>query len=138
MDMKRQTRSEARCAAFTQIFQMNQHEDDMDNIMDELLQAIPECENNLGYINMIINGVKKHEKELEEIISEHIKDGWSYSRMSKAAQNILKLAIFEMKYVDDIPAKVSINEAVELAKKYGDENDPTYINGILASVYKSL
>lgn len=136
--MKKQTRSEARCAAFTQIFQMNQHRDDMDIIMNELLAAIPECEDNLGYITEVINGVSKHEAELEEIISAHIKKGWSYSRLSKAAQNILKLAVYEMKYVDDVPAKVAINEAVDLAKKYGDDNDPAFINGLLASVYKSL
>lgn len=136
--MKKQTRSEARCAAFTQIFQMNQHRDDMDIIMNELLAAIPECEDNLGYITEVIDGVSKHEAELEEIISAHIKKGWSYSRLSKAAQNILKLAVYEMKYVDDVPAKAAINEAVDLAKKYGDDNDPAFINGLLASVYKSL
>lgn len=136
--MKKQTRSEARCAAFTQIFQMNQHKDDMEHIMNELLQAIPECEENLGYISSVINGVSEHESELEEIISSHIKKGWSYSRLSKAAQNILKLAVYEMKYVDDVPERVAINEAVELAKKYGDEGDPAFVNGLLASVYKSL
>ncbi len=136
--MKRQTRSEARCAAFTQIFQMNQHKDDMNVIMDELLAAIPECEDNLGYIQSVIDGVGEHEDELIEIISANIKKGWTYQRLSKAAQSILKLAIYEMKYVDDVPAKVAINEAVELAKKYGDDNDPAFINGLLANVYKSL
>lgn len=136
--MKRQTRSEARCAAFTQIFQMNQHKDDMDVIMNELLKAIPECEDNLGYIKSVIDGVSEHEDELKEIISANIKKGWTYQRLSKAAQSILKLAVYEMKYVDDVPAKVAINEAVELAKKYGDDNDPSFINGLLANVYKSL
>lgn len=136
--MKRQTRSEARCAAFTQIFQMNQHEDDMELIMDELLKAIPECEDNLGYIQSVVDGVREHEKELVEIITAHIKKGWTYSRLSKAAQSILKLAIYEMKYVDDVPAKVAINEAVELAKKYGGDNDPMFVNGLLGEVYKSL
>ncbi len=136
--MKRQTRSEARCAAFTQIFQMNQHKDDMDVIMDELLAAIPECEDNLGYIKSVIDGVGEREEELVEIISANIKKGWTYDRLSKAAQCILKLAVYEMKYVDDVPAKVAINEAVELAKKYGGDNDPAFINGLLGSVYKSL
>lgn len=136
--MKRQTRSEARCAAFTQIFQMNQHKDDMDVIMDELLAAIPECEDNLGYIQSVVDGVGEHEEELVEIISANIKKGWTYDRLSKAAQCILKLAVYEMKYVDDVPAKVAINEAVELAKKYGGDNDSVFVNGLLGSVYKSL
>lgn len=136
--MKRQTRSEARCAAFTQIFQMNQHKDDMEVIMDELLKAIPECEDNLGYIQSVINGVSEREDELKKIISANIKKGWTYNRLSKAAQSILKLAVYEMKYVDDVPPKVAINEAVELAKKYGDDNDPVFINGLLGSIYKTL
>lgn len=136
--MKKQTRSEARAAAFTQIFQMNQHKDDMDVIMGELLKEIPECEDNLGYISTVVNGVDEHEAELEEIITANVKAGWSYSRLSKAARCILKLAIYEMKYVEDVPAKVAINEAVELVKKYGDDNDPSFINGLLGSVYKSL
>lgn len=136
--MKRQTRSEARCAAFTQIFQMNQHKDDMDVIMDELLAAIPECEDNLGYIRSVIDGVGEHEEELVEIISANLKKGWTYDRLSKPAQCILKLAVYEMKYVDDVPAKAAINEAVELAKRYGGDNDPVFINGLLGSVYKSL
>lgn len=136
--MKRQTRSEARRAAFTQIFQMGQHKDDMDIIMSELLAAIPECEDNLGYIQTVVDGVGEREDELIEIISANIKKGWTYSRLSKAAQSILKLAVYEMKYVDDVPPKAAINEAVELAKTYGDDNDPAFINGLLANVYKTL
>ncbi len=136
--MRKQTRSEARDAAFTQIFQMNLHEDDMEVIMDELLLARPECETNLGYIQKIINGVGKHEDELVSIIEKHLKQGWPISRISKVSLTVLKLALFEMKYMDDVPMKVSINEAVELAKRYGDEGDPSFVNGLLGSVYKEL
>lgn len=136
--MKKQTRSEARDAAFTQVFQMSMHEDDMDIIMEELLEARPECEINLGYIKGIIDGVREHKEELEELISKNLKPGWSFSRLSKTAKVILKMAIFEMKYVDDVPAKVAINEAVELAKRYGDDGDANFVNGLLGSVYKQL
>ncbi|MCD8181542.1 MAG: transcription antitermination factor NusB [Firmicutes bacterium] len=134
--MRKQTRSEARDAAFTQIFQMSLHEDDMEVIMDELLKARPECETNLGYIKNVIDGVAEHEEEIEEIISKHLKPGWTLSRISKASLAIMKLAVFEMKYVDDVPAKVAINEAVELAKRYGGDDDPNFVNGLLGSVYK--
>jgi N utilization substance protein B len=136
--MRKQTRSEARDAAFTQVFQMGLHEDDMDVIMDELLKARPECEENLGYIRNIIDGVWEHEDELTDLIKAHLKSGWTISRISKTSLAIMKLAIFEMKYVDDVPAKVAINEAVELAKRYGDEGDPNFINGLLGSIYKEL
>ena len=136
--MRKQTRSEARDAAFTQVFQMDLHEDDMDVILDELLKARPECEANLGYIRQIIDGVREHEQEIDELISKNLKKGWSISRISKASHAIMKLAIFEMKYMDDVPAKVAINEAVELAKRYGDDGDPNFVNGLLGSVYKEI
>lgn len=136
--MRRQTRSEARDAAFTQVFQMNLHSDDMDAMLDELLKERPECETNLGYIHDIVDGVSKHGTEIEEIIKRNLKSSWSISRISKVSLSILKLAIFEMKYRDDVPQKVAINEAVELAKRYGDDDDPNFVNGLLASVYKEL
>lgn len=136
--MKKQTRSEARDAAFTQVFQMSMHREDMDVILDELLKARPECETNLGYIRSIIDGVSEHNEELEEIISKHLRIGWTISRISKASLAILKLAIFEMKYRDDVPVKAAINEAVELAKRYGDDDDPTFVNGLLASVCREI
>lgn len=136
--MKKQTRSEARDAAFTQVFQMSMHEDDMDVIMDELLKERPECEANLGYIRQVVDGVAEHKKELEELIEKNLKQGWSVSRISKTSFAIMKLAIFEMKYVDDVPAKVAINEAVELAKRYGGEGEANFVNGLLASVYKEI
>ena len=136
--MKKQTRSEARDAAFTQVFQMDMHEDDMDVILDELLAARPECETNLAYIKGIIDGVREKEDELSQTIVKHLQGGWSISKISKASLAILKLAIYEMKYVDDVPPKVAINEAVELAKRYGSDDDPSFVNGLLASVYKEL
>lgn len=136
--MRKQTRSEARDAAFTQVFQMDLHEDDMDVILDELLKARPECETNLGYIRQIIDGVREHEQEIDELIVKNLKKGWTISRISKASRAIMKLAIFEMKYMEDVPAKVAINEAVELAKRYGDDGDPNFVNGLLGSVYKEI
>lgn len=134
--MKRQTRSEARDAAFTQVFQMDMHEGDMDVIMDELLKARPECEQSLGYIKSVIDGVKEHGKEIDGLISKHLKKGWSLGRISKAAHTAIKIAVFEMRYMDDVPPKVAVNEAVELAKRYGDDADPNFVNGLLASIIK--
>lgn len=136
--MKKQTRSEARDAAFTQVFQMEQHEGDMDVIMEELLKARPECESNLGYIENVINGVKEHSGEIDALIEKNLKKGWSISRISKAAHTALKIAVFEMKYMDDVPCKVAINEAVELMKRYGDESDASFVNGVLGNVLKEI
>lgn len=136
--MKKQSRSEARRAAFTQIFQMNMHRDDMSVILEQLLAEIPECEDNLGYIKSTVDGVIAREAELEEIISANLRSGWTISRISKASLAILKLAVYEMKYADDVPPRVAINEAVELAKQYGADGDAKFVNGLLGSVYKTL
>lgn len=135
---KRQTRSEARRAAFTQIFQLNQQGDDKGEMLEHLLNAIPECEDNLGYIQSVVNGVDEKRDELNGIISEHLKKGWTLSRISKVSHTILKLAVYEIKYVDDVPEKVAINEAVNLAKEYGSEDDPKFVNGILGAIVKTL
>lgn len=135
---KKQTRSEARAAAFTQIFQLNQQGDNKGEMMEHLLNAIPECEDNLGYIQSVINGVDEKQAELDELISQHLKKGWTLKRISKVALSILRLAVYEIKYVDDVPEKVAINEAVNLAKEYGGEEDARFINGVLGAVVKDM
>lgn len=64
--------------------------------------------------------------------------GWKVSRMSKVDVNILRLAVYEMKYDEDVPVKVAINEAVELAKKFGGDDSSSFVNGILGKIAKEL
>ena len=136
--MKKQTRSEAREALFTQVFQFATQRDNMDEAREILLQEIPECEQNMGYITDVTNGILEHEQEIIDIINSHLKPGWTFKRLSKTSKTILKIAIYEMKYCDDVPPKVAINEAVELAKKYCDEREPKFVNGILGSILRSM
>ena len=85
------------------------------------------------YINDIIWGVENNKEEINSIIKSCLEEKWSIERISKINLSILKLSIYEMKY-KKIPIKVEINEAVELAKKYGDEAAPLFVNGVLASI----
>ncbi len=71
--------------------------------------------------------------EIDAMLSEAA-SGWKLSRIGKVELTILRLAVFEMKYDDDIPVKVAINEAVELAKRYGGNDSPSFINGVLAKL----
>ncbi len=89
------------------------------------------------YINTVFKGVYDNLETLDEIISEKA-IGWKIGRISKTSLCILRLSIFEIKFMEDIPVSVSINEAVELAKKYATPEDAAFINGILSSVEKSL
>lgn len=88
------------------------------------------------YIRNSWNGVKENEEEICEKISEHLKKDWNIQRISKVNLSILKLAIYELLY-KKIPYKVAINEAIELAKKYGEDHSASFINGILASIVKT-
>ena len=84
-----------------------------------------------AYIENIVNGVFSNLAELDEVVENNAK-GWKLSRLAKIDLSILRLCIYEIKYRDDIPFNISINEAVELAKKYGTDDSSSFINGILS------
>lgn len=86
------------------------------------------------YIKSILDGVVDKISSIDEYIVKYSKD-WTIERMSKIDLAILRVAIYEVLYKEDIPSGVSINEAVELAKKYSHEDAGSFINGILGSVY---
>ncbi len=84
----------------------------------------------------LINIVIAHIKEIDEIIPRYLKN-WQYDRILSVDRNILRLGVAELLYRPDIPYKVTINEAIELAKKFGDEKSGGFINGVLDSVVKT-
>ena len=85
------------------------------------------------YIEDAVLGIEAHKEEILGLIEKNLKSDWKIDRISKIDLSILKLAIYEIQY-KDIPFKVVINEAVELAKKYGEESSKNFVNGILASI----
>lgn len=87
------------------------------------------------YIKTIYNGIKENKEEITTLISNNLKEKWTMDRISKINLAILEVAIFELIY-SKLPYKVVINEAVELAKKYGEDSSKAFVNGILASVVK--
>lgn len=87
------------------------------------------------YMRDTILGIQENKEEIIHQIQKNLKAEWKIERISKIDLAVLKLAIYELKYTD-IPFKVAINEAVELAKKYGEETSKNFVNGILASVVK--
>lgn len=88
---------------------------------------------NRKYIETIVYGVEKNKNELIAKIEPTLKD-WSLSRVSKVNLAVLKLAAFEILYMDDIPGKVSASEAVMLAKKYAGKEDASFVNGVLGTI----
>lgn len=87
------------------------------------------------YITESVLGIEKNKEKILELIEKNLKSDWKIDRISKIDIAILKLAIYELEYTD-IPFKVVINEAVEIAKKYGEDTSKNFVNGILASVVK--
>lgn len=85
------------------------------------------------YVKDIAKGIKEKDEEITDLISKNLKTGWTIDRISTVDLSLLKLAIYEIKY-GEIPYKIAINEAVNLAKKYGEEQSPSFVNGILAKV----
>lgn len=90
-------------------------------------------ENAKTYIKNVVKGVIENKNEIQKTISKYLKEDWTIDRISKVNLAVLEIAIYEIKY-EDTPYKVVINEAVELAKKYGDNTSKSFVNGILASV----
>lgn len=89
----------------------------------------------IEYIKDVITGVEKNKIAIKALIESNLKSNWKIDRISKIDLSLLELAIYEIKY-KEVPFKVSINEVVELAKKYGEENSKTFVNGVLASIVK--
>lgn len=79
-----------------------------------------------------MTGVNNHKEELDNLISTHLKKGWSLERLTLTDKTLLRLGLFEIKYFDETPDRVALNEIIEVAKKYSDETSAKFINGLLS------
>ena len=128
------SRKKARDNAFKCIYELEFIKDK--NLDDILLNCYEENNNSEGekqYIQMVLKGVKENIEKIDNIILSKLKN-WSLDRIAKIDLAILRLAIYEIIYVDSIPNKVSANEAVELAKTYGNNDSKSFVNGVIAKV----
>ena len=105
--------------------------------LEDMIDKFRLSKNGTCYVEEIIYGVEKKVAEIDKHIKENVRD-WRFDRISKIDLAILRLAIYEIIWAGDIPYKVSINEAVELAKLYGSEKSSSFVNGILGGVVRSL
>lgn len=130
------TRREAREQAFILIFEKSfNSEAEIDEILDlaKELELIEQDE----FLENLVNKTCEMQQEIDEHISNNAR-GWKINRISKVPLAIIRLALAEILYFEDVPAGVSINEAVELAKKYANPEDASFINGLLGTVARSL
>lgn len=130
-------RSEIREQAFKLIYSLEiQKKETLEEQIELYLESNNITDKNaIEYIKDAVLGIENNKKEIMEKIEKNLKADWKIERISKIDLAILKLAVYEIKH-KDIPFKVVINEAVELAKKYGEDTSKNFVNGILASIVK--
>lgn len=90
-----------------------------------------------GFIHELVEGVIKHMEEINNLIAKHAPE-WPLDQITTVDRNILRLGIFELKFSPNIPSKVAINEAIELAKSFGGESSGRFVNGVLGAIYREM
>lgn len=100
-------------------------------------QLVPETQGLGEYALMLLDGAKENLEAIDELI-ESASENWTLDRMPVVDRSLLRLTTYEMRYVDDVPVSVSINEAVNLAKEFGGDDSPRFINGILGRIATQL
>lgn len=124
-------RNEQREQAFTLLFEyLFMPQEDLVAIYEENIGPVS------GYAKCLYLGVLSQLDKLDETLAEYSKK-WKLNRLPKVSLTVLRLALYEMEYIEDVPDSIAINEAVELAKKYGSKEDAAFINGVLGAVSRS-
>ena len=130
-------RTELREHIFKMLFQIEFNEAaEMPEHLKYYFETLEDAaEKDKEYIRKKYEAVVSHVPEIDALINENTK-GWKTSRMNKVDLTILRLGVYEMKWDDEIPTGVAINEAVELAKKFSGEDSPSFVNGVLGKLAK--
>jgi len=140
------SRTLAREDAFKLVFEMELTQITADEAINYLFDTVDKTNEmwsqefisaaNRKYIESIVKGIEEKKAQLNKMIEPTLKD-WTIERLSKVNLAILQLALYEITFMDDIPVKVSVNEAVQLAKKYAGNESGSFINGVLGTLIKN-
>jgi len=114
----------------------NKSEDIHDILQRDRETFAPEFDDG-GFIDRLIGGVIDNQAEIDSLITKFAPE-WPLDQITVVDRNILRLGIYELRYDENIPAKVAINEAIELAKTFGGESSGKFVNGVLGAVYKEM
>ena len=125
-------RRQARMQAFLLLFQYKFQPDDMELLLERFFEENNAADQS-GYIEDVVKGVISKKEEIDNVINEFSKD-WDVDRLSSVSLAVLRLGVYEIMYIDDIPSAVSVNEAVALAKEFEGEEAAPFINGIMGKI----
>ncbi|GAK46940.1 transcription antitermination factor NusB [Secundilactobacillus oryzae JCM 18671] len=133
------TRHQIRERAFQTLFALNANkEGDKQAIYEQLLKPdegemaiVPD------YLNTLVDGVQEHQADLDEEITQYLSEGWSLNRIAKTDLIILRIAFYEVKFEEEVPNTVAVNEALELTKRFSDDRSRRFVNGVLSHTIDS-
>ncbi len=130
-------RKQAREGTMQLLFQMGINDDYSEESLESYLDNFSFDKTETEYILDAVDKILEHREDIDNHIREHIK-GWEIERLANVDLSILRIAIYEVLYREDIPVQVSINEAIEISKKYSTEDSYRFINGVLGGFVRSL
>ncbi len=128
-------RRKSRELALRMLYQLETNSSNPERALENYCNIFPYQQDVVDYAESLMLGVKKD----KEIIDTYIQDAsehWKINRIAFVDKNILRIGIYEMLFSEDVPPKVAIDEAIELAKKYGNEDSGNFVNGVLDKVFK--
>ena len=130
-------RRKSREIAMKLLFEMSINKESYEDIIENFKEHtdIDLQDIDMSYITRVLAGIHKNGKEIDKNIEKHLIK-WKLARLSKMNLAILRVSTYEILFEEDIPDRVSVNEGIELAKKYGEDSSPSFINGILANMIK--
>jgi transcription antitermination protein NusB len=111
--------------------------DDIPEIIDHSIKEFAPAYDDPSFIKELVGGVLSQQAEIDGIITRYAPE-WPIEQITVVDRNILRIGIYELKWVPNIPSKVAINEAIELAKTFGGESSGRFVNGVLGAVYKDM
>ncbi len=133
---KKQSRIKAREQAFALIFEKSINNESVEDILEAAKECREFLEDEDGYTLSAFAGTFENLELIDGIIADNL-SGWTINRISKVSLAVLRLAIYEIKFMDEIPEAVSVNEAVELCKTYSTQDDASFVNGVLGTVVRA-
>ena len=130
-------RRRSRELAMQALFQIELHADHSTEAVELFCTHFKVSKRLRPFLLHLIQGVTEHRNEIDSLIKQ-FSQNWKMSRMSRVDRNVMRIAVYELLYCHDIPPKVSINEAIDIGKKYGTEDSGAFVNGILDSIHLFL
>ncbi|MEH7107228.1 transcription antitermination factor NusB [Bacillus sp. JJ1764] len=129
--MKRRT---AREKALQALFQIDVSDSDPKSAIEYVLEEEASDE----YLSKLVNGVYEHKSEIDKLLTENL-EKWSLERLATVDRNILRMSVYELQFLStEVPGNVVLDEAIEIAKIYGDDQSSKFINGVLSKIKQNL